>query len=578
MTIKKDKLERKVQAICCGLLVTLVCLGALVPSIRAERSGWSIETVDSTGGNTGFYTSLALDSSGYPHISYYYYDNTTLRYAYQDGGGWHISTVDSAGDVGWFTSLALDTSGYPHISYLDGTNGDLKYAYQDGSGWHTVTVDSTGNVGPYTSLALDSSDYPHISYLDATNRDLKYAYKDSAGWHNITVDSIGLVGWYTSLALDTSGYPRISYLDYTNEDLKYAYKDGSGWHTVTVDSTGGMYTSLALDSSGYPHISYYVNGDLKYAYKDSAGWHTSTVDSAGDVGWYTSLALDTSGYPHISYYGNGDLKYAWIEPPTVDYIHITFADGTEISNQSLATKFSLECYAAAFNTTYGHLGFIECSWNRVNSGGSNASLNATTGSSVKLYTGWYEGTVTLTIDDGDGHSDSVVFTVNASVFSMMMHVGWNLVTIPITHGWTAETLGENITGCSVVIMFNASTQMFLTHVVGVPHDDFPILDGVGYFVFCTRDSVFSVPDASIGSVSVPICEEWNIVGWYHEYSTMAESLGDNISGTSVVIMFDPVAQVFLTHVVGIPHDNFIIERGMGVFVYTTTTSIWHGEG
>jgi len=43
-------------------------------------------------------------------------------------------------------------------------------------------------------------------------------------------------------------------------------------------------------------------------------------------------------------------------------------------------------------------------------------------------------------------------------------------------------------------------------------------------------------------------------------------------------MFDPVTQTFLSHVVGVPHDNFNIERGMGLFIYTTETSYWHGEG
>jgi len=177
--------------------------------------------------------------------------------------------VDSDGIVGHWTSIALDSTGHPHISYHDYTNQDLKYTYEDGSGWHIETVDSDGNVGRYTSLALDGSGHPHISYHDDTNQDLKYAYENGGGWHIETVDSDGRAGVFTSIALDGSGHPHISYYDATNHDLKYAYEDGSGWHIETVDSDGnvGQYTSLALDGSGHPHISYYRsdNGCLKYA-------------------------------------------------------------------------------------------------------------------------------------------------------------------------------------------------------------------------------------------------------------------------------------------------------------------------
>jgi len=285
-----------------------------------DSSGWHTETVDSTD-DVGKWSSLALDSGNYPHISYTDVTNDFLKYAYMDGGGWHIATVDATGTVGGYTSLALDSFNYPHISYYDSTSDDLKYAYMDGGGWHTgPPIDSTGDVGKYTSLALDSSGYPHISYFDRTNGFLKYAYMDGGGWHISTRDGTGDVAGHTSLALDSSDYPHISYYDVTNGDLKYKYKDGGGWHpSIIVDSTGkvGEYTSLALNSSDYPRISYYdiSNDALKYAYKDVSGWHNGTVDSTANVGWYTSLALDSSGFPQISYYDvtNGVLKYAYNE-------------------------------------------------------------------------------------------------------------------------------------------------------------------------------------------------------------------------------------------------------------------------
>jgi hypothetical protein len=48
--------------------------------------------------------------------------------------GWDIQTVDSEEDVGRCTSIALDSSNNPHISYLDWIE-NLKYARWTGSSW-----------------------------------------------------------------------------------------------------------------------------------------------------------------------------------------------------------------------------------------------------------------------------------------------------------------------------------------------------------------------------------------------------------------------------------------------------------
>jgi hypothetical protein len=297
---------------------------------------WWIETIDSAR-LSGLYTSLVLGEAGQRHISYcsFFRECDThgcqlkcdeLRYARYDGESWQVETIDSERGVGTYTSLALDGTGRPHISY----SGDgVKYAWYDGTAWYTETVDT---IGQYTSLALDGADRPHISYYGGSQMytyDLKYAWHDGTDWHVETVDSEGVVGEYTSLALDGVGRPHISYHDGTNHNLKYTWHDGTTWHIETVDSEGwvGKYTSLALDRSGQPHIIYHGSGGLKYAWHDSGEWHVETVDNEIYVGYAPSLALDGASRPHVSYCELGEmipfvsshcigLKYAWHDGTT----------------------------------------------------------------------------------------------------------------------------------------------------------------------------------------------------------------------------------------------------------------------
>jgi PKD repeat protein len=275
---------------------------------RWTGDSWNIVTVDSVGcvGGGGTHTSIALDSSDHPHISYLDgHPDYDLEYARWTGDSWSIETVDSTGDVGYNNSIALDSSGYPHISYdarMD-TNGGLRYARYTGDSWSIEAVDPPGG-GDHSSIVLDSSGYPHISYQGYPDFGLKYARWTGDSWSIEEVDSTVVAG-FTSIALDSAGHPHISYWDSTNDDLKYARWTGDSWSIVTVDSEGsvGPCSSIALDSSDYPHISYwdYTNRDLKYARWTGDSWDIVTVDSEGSVGPCSSIALDSSDYPHISY-------------------------------------------------------------------------------------------------------------------------------------------------------------------------------------------------------------------------------------------------------------------------------------
>ena len=194
-------------------------------------------------------SSLALDESGYPHISYCDRQNDDLKYAYQDASGWHLETVDCEGDVGKSTSLVLDGDGYAHISYLDWGNGDLKYAHQDASGWHIKAVDADAERD--TSLALYRFGHPHVSYYGASA--LKYAYQDASGWHVELVDEVGDPDSYTSLVLDGDDRPHISYHDLAGFDLKYAYQDDAGWQRCLGDGRQGL-----VCCNGFTHYRHYL--------------------------------------------------------------------------------------------------------------------------------------------------------------------------------------------------------------------------------------------------------------------------------------------------------------------------------
>lgn len=232
---------------------------------------WVTQTVASAGDMFGMFgTDLALSTDGTPHIIYYDFADDYLKYAHWTGSNWNIQSVEkSIDDLGNWPgihsfSLALDSMGYPHITYLTHT-GNLRYARWTGAVWDIQTVATYINNGR-TSLALDVANRPHLCFQNSTypNGGLKYAHWTGSAWNIQTLDNAYNAGSDCSLALDVAGNPHISYLGRYFGGMKYARWMNDTWAIQMVDNLGtgdGNSSDLALDTAGNPHLTYFNTGD-----------------------------------------------------------------------------------------------------------------------------------------------------------------------------------------------------------------------------------------------------------------------------------------------------------------------------
>ena len=292
---------------------TTTTTSSTTTTLPPVSSGWLVSTVEaSTDSGFGEDASLTADHiRGQIHISYH--DSTTygdeaLRYATKGTAevNWQISNIDSGGRKGKYSSIAFDSNGKVHISYYDTLNSNLKYATNISGTWQVATVDASGAVGLYTSLALDANDKVHISYLEDTSvigyYNLKYATNNTGAWRTDTVEtSLEGLG-QTSIKVDSTGNVHIVYHK-TSFKMRYAVGAFGSWTTEFFDLVSGYGFSsnqgaLYLDSNDKPHVVYQFNSGLRYAKKVSGLWETETID---DKGTNMSLVLSGSGKAYISY-------------------------------------------------------------------------------------------------------------------------------------------------------------------------------------------------------------------------------------------------------------------------------------
>ena len=207
------------------------------------KSEWNTRVVD---GNlvTGFDMSMVRDAAGRLQFAYGYItdEGTDLYLAVSDDDGFALEPAVTGGEIGWYVSLAVDTNGAAHISHYNSNENGLSYTTNSDGEWKSEIVDAgteeIPEVGVETAIALDVQQRPRIAYVDGERGMLCLASKNDDDWMIEDIDEIGydttLPGG-TALAYDSFGAPAVVYFDYNLASLKVAKQQTGSWIVEIVD-------------------------------------------------------------------------------------------------------------------------------------------------------------------------------------------------------------------------------------------------------------------------------------------------------------------------------------------------------
>lgn len=240
---------------------------------HAKKSGnnWDITVVDGNDSSENFHgagNSMVIDSNDKLHIAYGYQitdgSHYSKKYASFDGTTWTSMYLTNNSTDGR-TSIAIDSNGHVHISYYHSCNGcipKLIHAQYDGISWnHTqVNTQNMSNHDPpkygwYSSLAVDTNGKVHLTYSkhqltgNGWINSLIYSILPSNSQNNSNEISaqFGEYGNVTALVVDDSTitmFSPIGPLLGDTVEITLWSKDNTN-HTLS-----SLYTFEILDSDG----------------------------------------------------------------------------------------------------------------------------------------------------------------------------------------------------------------------------------------------------------------------------------------------------------------------------------------
>lgn len=280
---------------------------------------WSSEEVDSfpdenglNPGDAGKYASLATNGEGEAWVSYQDTTNGTAKYAHRDvTGTWTVNLADRgsgpSSDAGYWTSMAMDSTGSPFFAHYDKGGGALRLARWSGTsftgtelyaGQDYVADDGSGteagDAGEYAKVYVADDGTEYVAFYDRAWGALRLATGGPSGYATELVDDEGDVGQWPDIAV-VQGDVYIAYQDVTNQQLKLANNYGGTWTTEVVDDGDYVGADAAIYATSTSVGVLYqdaVNNDVKVARQRDGAWASETVaGNDGALGFHNETVL-----------------------------------------------------------------------------------------------------------------------------------------------------------------------------------------------------------------------------------------------------------------------------------------------
>jgi hypothetical protein len=278
--------------------------GAALLAAQLAQAGPQQKTLNrGTAGPIG----LAIDSEGRIHVSWESRDHH-LHYTRIERGKKLDQVVDATSSCGAWSSIALDSTGLPHIAYYaeraNPAGEALVYAHFDGSAW--LLEELTQGGGFATAIAIDALDHPHIVHALRLGT-FQYLHREDTDWEH--EEPAGFTAWASSpmsLALDAAGHAHVGMQSMARTPV-YATNASGDWVSTPLGDDFAGVTALALDSLGHPHVALPLTalGTVRYLHFDGAQWLSEDLYQPSELAplanepWAAALVLDAHDRPQI---------------------------------------------------------------------------------------------------------------------------------------------------------------------------------------------------------------------------------------------------------------------------------------